>query len=115
MPLPKAKELRKKTDEELAKDIDNYNRELITLPDTKYGRKQSIKKLIARTETIMTERRKGKKVKKPVIDRVAERVKIYTAKVAAPEKTAKKADKPAAKAEKQVSKTAKPAKKAVRK
>ena len=65
------------TDEELEKDIDNYNRELITLAETKYGRKQSLKKLIARTETIMTERRKGKKVKKPVKDRVAERVKIY--------------------------------------
>jgi ribosomal protein L29 len=107
MPLPKAKDIRKKTDEELVKDIDNYNRELITLPDTKYGRKQSIKKLIARTETIMTERRKGKKARKPLVDREAERVKIFIPKAAAPEKTAKKAGKPAAKAEKTTKKAPK--------
>jgi len=105
MPLPKAKELRKRTDEELAKDIDNYNRELITLPDTKYGRKQSIKKLIARTETIITERRKGKKEKKPVADRVAERAKIYITK-------AVKTEKPVAKAKKPAKKTVKAQKKA---
>jgi ribosomal protein L29 len=101
MPLPKAKELRKRTDEELEKDIDSYNRELITLPDTKYGRKQSIKKLIARTETIMTERRKGKKAKKPFVDRETERAKIYipkAVKAEKPGKTAKKAEKPAKKA-----------------
>ncbi|MCX6774263.1 MAG: hypothetical protein NTY68_04705 [Candidatus Micrarchaeota archaeon] len=110
MPLPKAKELRKRTDEELEKDIDNYNRELITLPDTKYGRKQSIKKLIARTETIMTERRKGKKAKKPLVNREAERVKIYISKAVKtekPGKTAKKAEKPAIKAEKQIRKAVK--------
>ena len=63
MPLPKPEHFRKMTDEELDKEIDNYNRELITLTDTKYGRKQSLKMLIARVNTIITERKRAKKSK----------------------------------------------------
>jgi ribosomal protein L29 len=64
MPLPKPKELRKMTDEELVKGIYDHNVDLITLADTKYGRKQSLKKLIARMETIITERKRAKKTGK---------------------------------------------------
>jgi len=64
MPLPKPESFRKMTDEELEKEIDSYNRELITLAETKYGRKRSIKRLIARIETVMAERKKSKKAGK---------------------------------------------------
>jgi ribosomal protein L29 len=60
MPLPKAKEFRAKSDEELEKDLENFGKEIATLPDTKYGRKQSLKKLVARILTVMNERKRAK-------------------------------------------------------
>jgi ribosomal protein L29 len=65
MPLPKAKDFREKTEEELAKDLANFGKEIATLPDTKYGRKQSLRKLVARILTVVNERIRAQKAKMP--------------------------------------------------
>jgi ribosomal protein L29 len=103
MPLPKASDFRAKTDEELSKDLENFGKEIATLPDTKYGRKQSLRKLVARILTVINERNRAAKAKKALIPAQKQAPK---AQAKAPAEAAKKQAK-APKAQKRPSKATK--------
>ena len=103
MPLPKASDFRAKTEEELAKDLGNFSKEIATLPDTKYGRRQSLKKLVARILTVLNERSRAKKAKAPksvVVEKAGKPKKPAKSKIYRQEPSAKKAGKPSAETKK---------------
>jgi ribosomal protein L29 len=95
MPLPKAKDFREKTNDELAKDLENFGKEIATLPDTKYGRKQSLKKLVARILTVMNERKRAEQAKAET--KPAQKSPAKPPKAPEPKKQAPKAEKKAKK------------------